>query len=64
MVSQHGPAVSVSVGTVRVKAGGYVVDNWWVTPGTVLFVEQKKLTSGKARIFAYWLIARVSHHNS
>ena len=39
--------VAASVGIVRDKAGGYVLDNRWGTSGAVLCIEPRKLIMGK-----------------
>ena len=39
--------VAASVGIVRDKAGGYVLENRWLTSGAVLCIEPRKLIMGK-----------------
>ena len=43
--------IAASVGIIRDKAGGYVVDNHCVTVGAALCVERRKLIAGKAQSF-------------
>ena len=47
--------LATSVGIIQYKAGCYVVKNHWVTSGTGLFIEWRKLTAD--RILAYWLFS-------